>query len=92
LSKGGIIVVIPDITLYELRRELFWIKASVKLVRLELWRGATESAEVTPEASKPPNSGRLLDPSASRRPTLRLLTVMPSWPVSRRRLATLATS
>ena len=44
------VIVIPAITLYEVRRELLRVHAKVKLIRLEKLCSSTRSAEVTPDA------------------------------------------
>jgi toxin FitB len=50
MDQAGIIVVIPDVTLYEVRRELVRLGALVKLARLEALRDSLGVATVTHEA------------------------------------------
>ena len=50
LKLGGAIVVIPDVTLYEVRRELIRVGAAAKLLRLDQFHASVRSARVTPDA------------------------------------------
>ena len=50
MDQSGSVVLIPDVTLYEVRRELVRLGASAKLARLELLRDSLGHAAVTPEA------------------------------------------
>jgi predicted nucleic acid-binding protein len=50
MDQVGTVVVIPDVTLYEVRRELVRLGATVKLARLESLRYSLAPASVTPEA------------------------------------------
>ena len=50
LRMAGTIVVIPDVTQYEVRRELIRVGATAKLVRLDNLLIAARSADVTPDA------------------------------------------
>jgi predicted nucleic acid-binding protein len=50
LDEAGVEVVIPEITVYELRRELIRIRANSKLDRLQELLGDPGPVEVTPEA------------------------------------------
>jgi predicted nucleic acid-binding protein len=50
LKNAGTIVVLPDITLYEVRRELIRVGAHVKLARLSRLGISLKSAPVTPDA------------------------------------------
>lgn len=50
MDAAGNVVVIPDVTLYEARRELVRLDATAKLRRLDRLRDAIAPARVTPEA------------------------------------------
>ena len=50
MDQAGVIVVLPDVALYEVRRELVRLGAHAKLARLEALRNSLSSAAVTQEA------------------------------------------
>jgi predicted nucleic acid-binding protein len=50
LRKAGTIVVLPDITIHEVRRELIRLGAKAKLGRLNTLIGSLKSAPVPPDA------------------------------------------
>jgi predicted nucleic acid-binding protein len=50
MDRAGVVVVVPDIALYEVRRELVRLKATAKLGRLEALRYTLSPAAVTQEA------------------------------------------
>ena len=50
LDAAGVVVVMPDVTIYETRRELIRLGATTQLARLDQLRRALRPTPVTPEA------------------------------------------